>query len=158
MEAFTRTEATEVLTMDDYGAIRRAHRDGKSIRKIARVFGHSRITIRKALEHPHRAAAARNRSAPKLGPFHGIIDQILQDDETAPPSSDIPRRRSTGGCATNMATAAVTPRCNAMSSHTAATNERPSFRWGTCRANASKRISVTSTLIFPRAASSSRSW
>jgi transposase len=84
MEAITRTEATEVLTMDDYGAIRRARRDGKSIRQIAREFDHSRITIRKVLEHPHRAAAGRNRSAPKLGPFHGIIDQILQDDETAP--------------------------------------------------------------------------
>ena len=29
-----------MLTVDDYGAIRRARRDGKSIRQIAREFGH----------------------------------------------------------------------------------------------------------------------
>jgi transposase len=74
-----------VLTVDDYGAIRRARRGGKSIRQIAREFNLSRITIRKALKHPEPAPATRNRSAPKLGPFQGIIDQILTDDETAPP-------------------------------------------------------------------------
>jgi transposase len=74
-----------VLTVDDYGAIRRARRDGKSIRQIAREFGHSRITIRKVLKHPEPTLAFRNRFAPKLGPFHGIIDQILDDDLTAPP-------------------------------------------------------------------------
>ena len=46
MEASTRTEASEVLTMDDYGAIRRARRGGKSIRQIAREFNLSRITDR----------------------------------------------------------------------------------------------------------------
>jgi len=71
--------------VDDYGAIRRARRDGWSIRRIAREFGHSRITIRKILEHPEPNPTTRNRFAPKLGPFHGIIDQILVDDQTAPP-------------------------------------------------------------------------
>jgi len=71
--------------MDDYGAIRRAHRDGKSIRWIAREFNLSRITVRKALNHPEPTPTTRSRSAPKLGPFQGIIDQILLDDETAPP-------------------------------------------------------------------------
>src|SRR5271169_1478242 len=85
MEALIRTEATEVLTVDDYGAIRRARRDGKSIRQIARDFNLSRNTIRKVLKHSEPTTAARNRSAPKLGPFHGIIDQIVVDDETAPP-------------------------------------------------------------------------
>jgi transposase len=74
-----------VLTVDDYGAIRRARRDGKSIRHIAREFDHSRNTIRKVLKHPEPSPTTRNRFAPKLGPFHGIIDQILLDDETAPP-------------------------------------------------------------------------
>jgi IS30 family transposase len=40
-----------VVTVDDYGAIRRAHRDGMSIRQIARQFGHSRKTVRHALVH-----------------------------------------------------------------------------------------------------------
>ena len=74
-----------MLTVDDYGAIRRARRDGKSIRQIAREFGLSRITIRKALKHPEPVAATRNRPAPKLGPFQATIDQILADDEDAPP-------------------------------------------------------------------------
>jgi transposase len=74
-----------VLTVDDYGAIRRARRDGKSIRQIAREFGLSRITVRKALKQPGPVAKLRDRPAPKLGPFEAAIDQILTDDESAPP-------------------------------------------------------------------------
>jgi transposase len=76
-----------VVTVDDYGAIRRALRDGLSIRQIARQFGHSRRTVRHALVHadPHPEPLTRNRWAPRLGPFQAVIDQILVDDETAPP-------------------------------------------------------------------------
>jgi transposase len=76
-----------VVTVDDYGAIRRAKRDGMSIRQIAQKFGHSRKTVRHALTHadPHPEPLTRNRPAPRLGPFRSIIDQILSDDETAPP-------------------------------------------------------------------------
>jgi transposase len=76
-----------VVTVDDYGAIRRAHRDGLSIRQIARQFGHSRRTVRHALVHadPHPEPLTRNRTAPKLGPFQDLIDQILSEDQTAPP-------------------------------------------------------------------------
>jgi transposase len=76
-----------VVTVDDYGAIRRARRDGMTIRQIARQFRHSRKTVRHALTHaePHPEPLTRDRPAPKLGPFHSIIDQILIDDETAPP-------------------------------------------------------------------------
>jgi transposase len=76
-----------VLTVDDYGAIRRARRDGMSIRQIARQFGHSRSTVRHALNNaePHPEPLTRNRSAPLLGPFQALIDQILADDRTAPP-------------------------------------------------------------------------
>lgn len=74
-----------MLTVDDYGAIRRARRDGKSIRQIAREFGLSRITVRKALKQPTPVAKLRDRKAPKLGPFQPTIDQILTDDESAPP-------------------------------------------------------------------------
>jgi transposase len=86
-ERFTRTEFKEVLTVDDYGAIRRAHRDRKSIRAIAREFGHSRKTVRHVLKHgePNPAPSIRNRPAPVLGPFVAFIDQILVDDEEAPP-------------------------------------------------------------------------
>jgi transposase len=76
-----------VVTVDDYGAIRRARRDGMSIHQIARQFKHSRKTVRHALLHadPHPEPLTRNRLAPRLGPFQTVIDQILRDDETAPP-------------------------------------------------------------------------
>jgi transposase len=73
--------------VDDYGAIRRARRDGKSIRQIAGEFQHSRNTIRKILNQaePNPFPSTRDRFAPLLGPVRTIIDQILVDDETAPP-------------------------------------------------------------------------
>ena len=76
-----------MLTVDDYGAIRRARRDGMSIRQIARQFEHSRKTVRHALNHaePSLTPRTRERNAPLLGPVEAIIDQILIDDETAPP-------------------------------------------------------------------------
>ena len=76
-----------MLTVDDYGAIRRARRDGLSIRQIARQFGHSRRTVRHVLAHaePPPVTWTRQRPAPLLGPIEPIIDQILRDDEDAPP-------------------------------------------------------------------------
>jgi transposase len=75
-----------VLTVDDYGAIRRARRDGMSIRQISRQFGHTRKTIRHVLGHADPpAAATRDRNAPILGSVEPIIDRILADDEDAPP-------------------------------------------------------------------------
>src|SRR5271157_5875072 len=57
-----------------------------SIRQIARQFEHSRKTVRHALNHaePSLTPRTRERKAPLLGPVEAIIDQILQDDETAP--------------------------------------------------------------------------
>jgi transposase len=76
-----------MLTVDDYGQIRRAHRDGMSIRGIARAFRRSRRKVREALASPEPRPYARSRpaSSPKLGAFHAVIDQILIDDEQAPP-------------------------------------------------------------------------
>jgi transposase len=74
-----------VLTVDDYGAIRRARRDGMSIRQISREFGHTRKTIRHVLGHAEPPAPTiRDRKAPRLGPVESIIDRILADDEDAP--------------------------------------------------------------------------
>ena len=75
-----------MLTVDDYGAIRRARRDGMSIRQISRQFGHTRKTVRHALDHAEPPAPTnRDRKAPRLGPVEPIIDRILADDEDAPP-------------------------------------------------------------------------
>ncbi len=74
-----------MLTVDDYGAIRRARRDGMSIRQISRQFGHSRKTVRHVLNHAEPPApTTRDRKAPLLGPVGPIIDRILADDEDAP--------------------------------------------------------------------------
>jgi len=75
-----------MLTVDDYGRIRRAHRDGMSIRAIARTFRHSRRNVREALACPEPRPYTRTKDppAPKLGPFKPIIDEILKTDEQAP--------------------------------------------------------------------------
>jgi transposase len=76
----------DVLTVDDYGAIRRARRDGMSIRRIAREFRHSRYKVRRVLQQaePDPYPQTRKRKAPVLGSMHAVIDQILADDEDAP--------------------------------------------------------------------------
>jgi transposase len=76
-----------VLTVDDFGAIRRARRDGMSIRKIARTFHHTRRKIRQVLaqSEPIPYTRTHERPAPVLGPFRAVVDQILADDEQAPP-------------------------------------------------------------------------
>ncbi|WZO96080.1 IS21 family transposase [Isosphaeraceae bacterium EP7] len=75
-----------MLTVDDYGAIRRARRDGMSIRQISRQFGHTRKTVRHVLDHAEPPTpTARDRTAPLLGQVEPIIDRILADDEDAPP-------------------------------------------------------------------------
>lgn len=73
--------------MDDYGAIRRAHRDGVSIKQIARQFRHSWNTTRKVHRLPHAGPipAARLRTAPVLG----LVGEAI---EPTNPSSKIRRR------------------------------------------------------------------
>jgi transposase len=76
-----------MLTVEDYGRIRCAHRDGMSIREIARRYHHSRRKVRDALQDAVPKGYTRNRPprAPKLGPFKGVIDEVLRLDEAAPP-------------------------------------------------------------------------
>jgi len=75
-----------MLTVEDYRQIRNAHRDGMSIRQIARTYHHSRRKIRQVLQEPQPRPYTRQKepSAPKLGPFQALIRQILADDEQAP--------------------------------------------------------------------------
>lgn len=73
-------------TVDDFAALRCAHRDGLSIRQIAKQFGVGRDTVRKALAHPEPQpyALAKPRAAPIFGPFQQVVDTILDADEHAP--------------------------------------------------------------------------
>lgn len=76
-----------MLKVDDYARIRLAHRDGMSIRQIARTFGHSRQKIRQVLNEPvpKPYTLARPRPCRKLTEsFQAIIDEILASDIDAP--------------------------------------------------------------------------
>ena len=76
-----------MLTVFQYGDIRRAHRDGMSIRDIARTFHHSRRKVRQILAESQPRPYTRTQStpAPVLGAFHATIEAILAADEDAPP-------------------------------------------------------------------------
>ncbi len=75
-----------MLTVDDYGKIRLAHRDGMSIHEIARTFHHSRSKVREILANAEPKPYTRTQEppAPQLGAFHGVINAILSGDEQAP--------------------------------------------------------------------------
>jgi transposase len=76
-----------MLTVDDYAKFRTAHRDGMTIRQIARSFHVSRRKVRDALASPEPTPYTRTKPppAPVLGPFTALIDQVLRDDRDAPP-------------------------------------------------------------------------
>ena len=76
-----------MLKVEHYARIRLAHRDGMSIRQIARTFGHSRQKIRQVLNEPVPTpyTLARPRPCRKLTEsFQKIIDEILVSDQSAP--------------------------------------------------------------------------
>lgn len=76
-----------MLRMDQYEHIRTAHRVyEQSISAISRTTGHSRNTIRKALTGEHTGYSPRQHQVyPVLGPFTGIINDWLRDDQKQPP-------------------------------------------------------------------------
>src|SRR5450631_235049 len=70
-----------------YGRIRRAVLvEGRSQRSVAREFGLARVTIRKMLGYSIPSGYRRKEPAkrPKLGPWVGVIDAILDEDKTNP--------------------------------------------------------------------------
>ena len=73
--------------MDIYGRIRRAVLvDGRSQRAVAREFGISRDSVRKMLRFSVPPGYQRQQpiKRPKLGPWLGVIDAILNDDKQRP--------------------------------------------------------------------------
>jgi transposase len=70
-----------------YGRVRRAVRvEGRSQRAVAREFGISRDTVRKMLQYAVPPGYQRQQpiKRPKLGPWVGVIDAILNDDKQRP--------------------------------------------------------------------------
>jgi transposase len=71
-----------------YGRVRRAVRvEGRSQRAVGREFGLSRETVRKMLQYAVPPGYQRQQpiKRPKLGPWLGVIDAILNDDKQRPP-------------------------------------------------------------------------
>ena len=70
-----------------YARVRRACMvDGMSTREAARVFGLHRDTVRKMLEYSAPPGYRRESPPrrPKLDPYRGVIDWILEDDRSLP--------------------------------------------------------------------------
>jgi transposase len=74
-------------TVDDFVRIRQLHAAGHSIREIARQLRVGRDTVRKALANPQPKSYSKSqpRPAPVLGAFRSIIDDIIRQDQVAPP-------------------------------------------------------------------------
>ncbi len=73
-----------MYSVELYGRVRRAcHVDGMSERAAGRYFGIDRKTVSKILKHSVPPGYRREGPPvrPKLGPFIGIIDQILEEDK-----------------------------------------------------------------------------
>ena len=82
-----RLEDLGVFKVEVYASVRRAVQvDGMSIRQAAREFGLARKTIRKMLVYsvPPGYQRKKPRQRPKLDPWLGIIDQILEGDKSQP--------------------------------------------------------------------------
>ena len=73
--------------MELYGRIRRAvFVEGKSQRAVALEFGVARETVRKMLRYAVPPGYRREQAVkrPKLGPWRGVVDAILADDQNQP--------------------------------------------------------------------------
>ena len=77
----------EVYKVEVYARVRRAIQvDGMSQREAARQFGLARKTIRKMMGFSIPPGYQRKKpvAKPMLGPWLGLIDEILEDDQTQP--------------------------------------------------------------------------
>ena len=73
--------------MEIYGRVRRAVLvEGRSQRSVAREFGLARETVRKMVGYSIPPGYRRREppQRPKLGPWVGVIDAILEDDKSKP--------------------------------------------------------------------------
>ena len=73
--------------MELYARVRRACMvEGMSTREAARVFGLHRDTVRKMLEYSVPPGYRRQSQPrrPKLDPYRGVIDRILEEDRSLP--------------------------------------------------------------------------
>jgi DNA-binding transcriptional regulator YhcF (GntR family) len=77
----------EMIRVEDREQIRRAYFiEHKSVRQIARELGHSRDTVKKAIESAEATeyTLKQPRKAPILGPYQARIDELLAENERLP--------------------------------------------------------------------------
>jgi transposase len=77
----------EMIKVDKRERIRRAYfHEHKSIRRIAREMGHSRTTVKNAIESPEEKTYTLRepREAPVLGPYKARIDELQAENERLP--------------------------------------------------------------------------
>ena len=98
--------------VDVYLRVRRAVMvEGMSIREAARVFGLHRDTVRKMLAYSVPPGYQRQTPPrkPKLEPFTGVIDRILEDDHGRPRKQRHTAKRIFERCGTSTGSTAGTP-------------------------------------------------
>ena len=84
--------------MEIYGRVRRAVLvEGRSQRAVAQDFGLARKTVQKMLRYAVPPGYQRQQAVkqPKLGPWLGVIDAILEEDKNTPPKQRIPPSKAT---------------------------------------------------------------
>ena len=77
-----------MFRVEIYGRVRRAVLvEGRSQRAVAREFGLARVTVQKMLQYAVPPGYQRQKAVkrPKLGPWVGVIDAILEEDKNTPP-------------------------------------------------------------------------
>src|SRR5271170_3102059 len=100
-----------MYTVELYARVRRAvHVEGRSQREVARDFGLARKTVRKMLAYPAPPGYQRHKPVwrPKLGPWQGAIDAILEEDKNRPRRQRQPRSGSSSDYEKSTSTRAAT--------------------------------------------------
>ena len=82
--------------MELYARVRRAvYVEGMSEREVAREFGLARETVRKMMRYAAPPGYRRQQppKRPKLDPWVGVIDQIVEEDRGRPRKQRHPTKR-----------------------------------------------------------------
>ena len=120
--------------------------EGVSKREICRDYKMGWRTVDKIVEHaePPGYRSSVRRAQPKLGPFIGLIDEMLEADRNAPPKQRHTARRIFIGCV--MSTAIRAARCRS-----AVTSRKRSGMPARCSCrSAIRRVKPSSTSVKQR--------